>query len=254
MATIRLQLIGRVADIVHFEHHRARYIFATDDGLAARAHVARSLTPAILDALRRPPPLAPDWSKMRLLFDAGILVCPGSGLPVFNPSAAPPALWTFFTALATALNTPSATASEAAAAAAQELGEQLREGGECRRVVGHSTPAKASETASERARLAKELSEHDGTDTEEQSERRQRRRLSDSRTGPPPAYELERDRTVVGNEGKLVELAEASLIQKALRCSDAAGIHWFQLELAKAEAQHLVAVRRLALGEGAAEA
>ena len=114
------------ANLVIFEHRGRKYVFATDTGLEARRLVARSITPEVLSNLRSPPSSEADWSRMQLLAHAGILVCPSSGLPVFDPTNAPPCLWAFFTKLATALNAPSENASFAAAATAQQLAQQLR--------------------------------------------------------------------------------------------------------------------------------
>ena len=60
------------------------------DALAARRDVASKLklNRRAITALRRPMHVdKPDWSLMQLLSDAGIGVCPTSGMPVLDPSA-----------------------------------------------------------------------------------------------------------------------------------------------------------------------
>ena len=100
------------SDLVIFEHRRRKYVGATDAGLAARYRVAGKLDAEALRTLRRPPSQEAAWSQMRMLAEAGILACPGSGIPVFDPTNAPPSLWAFFISLAEALNTPSEEASK----------------------------------------------------------------------------------------------------------------------------------------------
>ena len=112
--------------MVIFEYQHRKYILATDAGIAARRHAAQSVTVDGLRELRRPPSAEADWSRMQILSEAGILVCPSSGIPVFDPTSAPASLWTFFTSLAKALNTPSEDASTAAAVAAEHVAVQLR--------------------------------------------------------------------------------------------------------------------------------
>jgi len=58
------------------------------DALAARRAVASKLDHSAIKALRRPMHVdKPDWSLMQQLSDAGIGVCPTSGMPVLDPSA-----------------------------------------------------------------------------------------------------------------------------------------------------------------------
>ena len=119
---------GLGADLVTFKQHKTKYIFATEAGIAERRYVASNVTPAKLRALRRAPSLHANWSKMQILFEAGILVCPTSGMPVFNTSEAPKSLWPFLRALQDALNTPSDEAGRKAAMAAKTLSSHLGDG------------------------------------------------------------------------------------------------------------------------------
>lgn len=78
--------------------------------LAARRHVASRLSESTIAALQRPlNPEAPDLELMQQLYDAGIGKCPGSGMPVFDPSACSPelreAIWRSYVGVATAVNT-----------------------------------------------------------------------------------------------------------------------------------------------------
>ena len=134
----RLSLLSKghsTSDLVIFEQRRRKSVGATDAGLAARCRVAGKLDAEALRSLRRQPSQELAWSQMRMLAEAGILACPGSGLPVFDPTNAPPSLWAFFTSLADALNTPSEEASTRAAVAAEEVAEQLRSSASASRSV-----------------------------------------------------------------------------------------------------------------------
>ena len=127
LASLHLAASGQPAyNFVEFISHKRKYILATDAGIAARRRVASFLSAEALCSLRRPS-LHADWSKMQTLFDAGILVCPDSDLPVFDTTNAPPSLWAFFTSLAEALNAPSEAANAVAAAAAEKVASELRE-------------------------------------------------------------------------------------------------------------------------------
>ena len=108
------------------------YVF-TDAGLKARRDVANTMTVQRLEQLRRRPSVdRPDWSGMQEHFDAGLLTCLGSGLPVFNPSGATEAqltaMWHFFRHLAEALNArdPNGDATNQAIASCQALATALR--------------------------------------------------------------------------------------------------------------------------------
>ena len=57
---------------------------------------------------------------------------------------------------------------------------------------------------------------------------------------------MARDRTVADNTSQLVDLAEASLCEKALAGST--DLEWYQQELDKAECNHAAAMRVLAAG------
>ena len=78
--------------------------------LAARRHVAAALTEKAIAALRKAPSLdAPHFELMQHLYDSGIGVCPGSGMPVFDPSACSPelrrAIWRAYVNVANTVNT-----------------------------------------------------------------------------------------------------------------------------------------------------
>ena len=92
---------------------------------AARREVAKTLTAETLQQLRRPPSIETMCSQMQTLFDAGILACPISGMPVFDTTNAPPSLWTFHLNMASALNKPSAETIAAAKASCAKLNAEL---------------------------------------------------------------------------------------------------------------------------------
>ena len=99
--------------------------------------------------------------------------------------------------------------------------------------IGQSTPADAPRKPSKRAHNAVQ---YDATDADEPTAKRRRKSpLADASPAPPPAYELQRDRTVVDNAQKIVELAEGSLVERALCCSDMGDLAWWQHELRKAD-------------------
>ena len=80
------------------------------DALAARRAVASKLDHSAIKALRRPMHVdKPDWSLMQQLSDAGLGVCPTSGMPVLDPSACAPALrtaiWRAYCGVADTINT-----------------------------------------------------------------------------------------------------------------------------------------------------
>ena len=80
------------------------------DALAARRDVASKLDHRAIAALRKPMHVdKPDWSLMQQLSDAGIGVCPTSGMPVLDPSACAPglrtAIWRAYCGVASSVNT-----------------------------------------------------------------------------------------------------------------------------------------------------
>ena len=100
--------------------------------LAARRHVASTITPQTIEALRRKPDVEkPDFDLMQQLFDAEIRKCPVSGMPVFDPSACAPALrtalWRHYCGVADTINTKHMYRADGRLAALNELQMRLHE-------------------------------------------------------------------------------------------------------------------------------
>ena len=125
LVSISLSMRGDATGMVPFSHHGASLCLATDDALAERRRIAQCLTPERLCELRRAPSRdRPDWTKMQLLYDAGLLCCP-SGLRTFDTRNAPRSLWRFHWDLATALNSPSDENKAVAVASFAQLRREL---------------------------------------------------------------------------------------------------------------------------------
>ena len=92
---------------------------------------------------KKPDPEAPDFSRMQQHFDAGLLQCLGSRLPVINPRGASvelqQELWRLFCSLADALNSPSAEHSTKAIASCRAVKDGLVHFAPHRARVPHST-------------------------------------------------------------------------------------------------------------------
>ena len=97
-ALVKMQLTasGKAAECVSFTFRNVQMtLLKGPDALAARRAVASKLDHSAIKALRRPMHVdKPDWSLMQQLSDAGIGVCPTSGMPVLDPSACAPGLRT----------------------------------------------------------------------------------------------------------------------------------------------------------------
>ena len=89
LARMQLTASGQPASSVPIVYQGKRMtLLKGPDALAARRAVASKLDHSAIKALRRPMHVdKPDWSLMQQLSDAGIGVCPTSGMPVLDPSA-----------------------------------------------------------------------------------------------------------------------------------------------------------------------
>ena len=89
-ALVKMQLTasGKSAEC-SFSHNNVKMVLLKGpDALAARRAVASKLDHSAMKALRRPMHVdKPDWSLMQQLSDAGIGVCPTSGMPVLDRDA-----------------------------------------------------------------------------------------------------------------------------------------------------------------------
>lgn len=94
LARMRLVASGQGAASVAFKYNGRRLtLLRGDAALAARRHVAATLDCAAISRLRRRMDAdKPDFSLMQQLYDAGLGVCPVSGMPVLDPSKCGPAL------------------------------------------------------------------------------------------------------------------------------------------------------------------
>ena len=112
-ALVKMQLTasGKAADCVSFTFRNVKMtLLKGPDALAARRDVASKLDHSAIKALRKPMHVdKPDWSLMQQLSDAGIGVCPTSGMPVFDPRSMKPglqkAVWRAFCGVADTINT-----------------------------------------------------------------------------------------------------------------------------------------------------
>jgi len=111
LTRMRLVASDQAAASVAFTHDRWKMtVLKGEAALAARRHVASTITPQTIEALRRKPDVEkPDFDLMQQLFDAEIRKCPVSGMPVFDPSACAPALrtalWRHYCGVADTINT-----------------------------------------------------------------------------------------------------------------------------------------------------
>ena len=89
LARMQLTASGQPASSVPIVYQGKKMpLLKGDDALAARRAVASKLDSRAITALRRPMHVdKPDWTLMQQLSDAGIGVCPTSGMPVLDPSA-----------------------------------------------------------------------------------------------------------------------------------------------------------------------
>ena len=86
LARLQLTSLGKVASSVPIVYQGKRItLLKGPDALAARRDVASKLDHRAIAALRKPMHVdKPDWSLMQQLSDAGIGVCPASGMPVLH--------------------------------------------------------------------------------------------------------------------------------------------------------------------------
>ena len=111
LARMQLTASGQPASSVPIVYQGKRMtLLKGPDALAARRAVASKLDHSAIKALRRPMHVdKPDWSLMQQLSDAGIGVCPTSGMPVLDPSACAPglrtAIWRAYCGVASSVNT-----------------------------------------------------------------------------------------------------------------------------------------------------
>ena len=111
LAKMQLTASSKSAECVPFSHNNVKMtLLKGQDALAARRAVASKLDHSAIKAMRKPMHVdKPDWSLMQQLSDAGIGVCPTSGMPVLDPSACAPglrtAIWRAYCGVASSVNT-----------------------------------------------------------------------------------------------------------------------------------------------------
>ena len=111
LARMQLTASGQPASSVPLVYQGKRMTLLKGlDAVAARRAVASKLDHRAIAALRRPMHVdKPNWTLMQQLSDAGIGVCPTSGMPVLDPSACKPALrtaiWRAYCGVASSVNT-----------------------------------------------------------------------------------------------------------------------------------------------------
>ena len=111
LTKMQLTASSKAAECVSFSAYNVKMtLLKGPDALAARRDVASKLDHSAIKALRRPMHVdKPDWSLMQQLSDAGIGVCPTSGMPVLDPSACAPglrtAIWRAYCGVASSVNT-----------------------------------------------------------------------------------------------------------------------------------------------------
>ena len=88
LAKMQLTASSKSAECVPFSAYNVKMtLLKGPDALAARRAVASKLDHSAITALRRPMHVdKPDWSLMQQLSDAGIGVCPTSGMRTGNTS------------------------------------------------------------------------------------------------------------------------------------------------------------------------
>jgi len=122
----RLRLLtsgGANLNWIPFEYGNHCYVVVSVAALNARRAVVRNVTgDTIKDMRKRSISTRRRVQMLRELYAAGIHVCPASGLPVFDPDAAPESLFDLFKHLRLAVD-GDAGALEAAATAAHALSD-----------------------------------------------------------------------------------------------------------------------------------
>ena len=182
-ALTRMQLTAssKAAECVAFSAYNVKMtLLKGPDALAARRAVASKLDHSAITALRRPMHVdKPDWSLMQQLSDAGIGVCPTSGMPVLDPSACAPglrtAIWRAYCGVASSVNTKQMGQTDEALDELQmrlhEHAAQLREAApRAKRLASYGTLTKRSRGASPAPSLSDE-----GTDAGEPARQRKLR-------------------------------------------------------------------------------
>ena len=111
LAKMQLTASNKAATCVPFSAYNVKMtLLKGPDALAARRAVASKLDHRAIAALRRPMHVdKPNWTLMQQLSDAGIGVCPTSGMPVLDPAAGAPglrtAIWRAYCGVASSVNT-----------------------------------------------------------------------------------------------------------------------------------------------------
>ena len=96
---------------VPFKHQgKAMRLLKGEATLIARRHIALHVSDQTIAALRRPLRVdRPDLALMQQLHDAGIVQCPTSGMPIFNPrectQALQAAIWKAYCGVSKTVNT-----------------------------------------------------------------------------------------------------------------------------------------------------
>ena len=197
LARMQLTASGQPASSVPLVYQGKRMpLLKGPDALAARRAVASKLDHSAIRALRKPMHVdKPDWSLMQQLSDAGIGVCPTSGMPVLDPSACAPglrtAIWRAYCGVASSVNTKQMGQTDEALDELQmrlhEHAVQLRETAPRARrlVLSDGTLTKRSRGASPASSLS-----DDGTDAGEPARERKlrpRRGINESDDEHKPA-------------------------------------------------------------------